>query len=91
MVEASDSKRPPRRRAASVSPETDRQEAQGERFLRESQLIAGPAPIVPISRSTLWRWVRVGSFPKPVKLSAQVTAWRSSEVERWLAQAGARA
>lgn len=37
-----------------------------------------------ISESTLWRWVREGKFPKPVKLGEAVTAWRARDVEAWL-------
>ena len=38
-----------------------------------------------IGKSTLWRWVREGRFPKPVRLGANCVAWRSDEVEQWLA------
>lgn len=50
-------------------------------FLRQAQLIGG---ILPVGSSTLWRWVRAGTFPKPVKLSAGVTAWRCEDVRAWL-------
>lgn len=36
------------------------------------------------SKSTLWRKVQDGSFPKPVKLSDRVTAWRLGDVRAWL-------
>ena len=51
-------------------------------FVRQSQLI--PAP-VPFSSATLWRRVKAGTFPKPVKLSAGVTAWRVEDVRAWIA------
>ncbi len=50
-------------------------------FIRQSQLI--PA-IVPFSSATLWRMVKAGSFPSPVKLSQRVTAWRVEEVRAWM-------
>jgi len=50
-------------------------------FLRQRQVLA----FVPISKSTLWRQVRARSFPKPVKLSARVTAWRAEDVRQWIA------
>lgn len=50
-------------------------------FIRQSQLI--PAP-VPFSSATLWRRVKAGTFPKPVKLSERVTAWRVEDVRAWL-------
>ncbi|MCE5294310.1 MAG: AlpA family transcriptional regulator [Chlamydiales bacterium] len=36
-----------------------------------------------ISRPTIWRWVKNGKFPKPIKLSTGSTRWRLSELEAW--------
>jgi prophage regulatory protein len=36
-----------------------------------------------VSVATVWRWVREGKFPKPIKLGAAVTAWRISDIEAW--------
>lgn len=49
-------------------------------FLRLPQVLAR----VPISRSTLWRRVQAGSFPRPLKLSARVTVWRSQDIDGWM-------
>ena len=46
-------------------------------YIRQSQLI--PA-IFPFSPATLWRKVKAGSFPKPVKLGPRITAWRVEEI-----------
>lgn len=58
-------------------------------FIRESHLINkkldGYMPPVPFSAPTLWRKVKYGTFPKPVKLSGGVTAWRVSDIRAWLA------
>jgi predicted DNA-binding transcriptional regulator AlpA len=51
-------------------------------FLREAQLVPN---MIPVSPATLWRWVREGNFPKPVRLSSRITAWRAEDVERWIA------
>ncbi len=51
-------------------------------YVRQSQLLL----FVPFSRSTLWRRVKDGSFPAPVKLSPKVTAWRVEDVRRWMAE-----
>ena len=40
--------------------------------------------LVPFSVSTLWRKVRQGEFPAPVRVSSQVTAWRVGDVRVWL-------
>ena len=50
-------------------------------FLREAQLVPH---MIPVSPATLWRWVREGVFPKPVRLSSRVTAWRAEDVEGWI-------
>jgi excisionase family DNA binding protein len=33
-----------------------------------------------VSSATIWRWVRQGAFPAPVKLSRGTTRWRSSDI-----------
>jgi prophage regulatory protein len=43
-----------------------------------------PAPL-PFSAPTLWRKVKAGTFPKPIKLSERVTAWKVGEVRAWMA------
>ena len=59
-------------------------------LVRESQLVQSPkrphgtAPL-PFSAATLWRKVKAGTFPKPVKLSERVTAFKVGEVRSWLA------
>lgn len=37
----------------------------------------------PISPASLWRKVKNGSFPKPVKLSQGITAFRNSDLAEW--------
>ncbi len=53
---------------------------QATRFLRLTQcreIAGGVAP------STIWGWVKNGTFPKPIKLSANCTAWDAAQVEAW--------
>ena len=58
-------------------------------LLREAQLVQSPkrphgtAPL-PFSAATLWRMTKAGTFPKPVRLSQRVTAWRVGDVRAWL-------
>ena len=58
-------------------------------FLREKHLVGnsrrGISGILPISRATLWRKVKDGTFPQPVKLSEHTTAWPTKEVCKWIA------
>jgi len=57
-------------------------------YVRQSQLI--PA-IVPFSAATLWRNVKNGTFPAPIKLSVRVTAWRVEDVHAWMQTRAAKA
>lgn len=50
-------------------------------FVRQAQLLSG---VVPVSGTTLWRMVKAGHFPAPVKLGAGVTAWRVGAVRAWI-------
>lgn len=37
-----------------------------------------------VHRTTPWRWVKTDpAFPQPVKLSAQCSRWKLSEIEAW--------
>jgi prophage regulatory protein len=50
-------------------------------FIRQAQLIP---TVVPFSSATLWRKCKSGQFPKPVKLSERVTAWRVGDIRQFL-------
>lgn len=39
-----------------------------------------------ISKSTVWRWVKDGHLPAPVKLGPGCTRWRASDLEAALSQ-----
>lgn len=49
-------------------------------FIRQKLLLQKH---VPFSAATLWRLVNAGKFPKPVKVTDQITAWRTSDVQAW--------
>jgi prophage regulatory protein len=46
-------------------------------FLRLSQVIE----IIPISKSSWWKRIREGRFPKPVKLSERTSAWLRADID----------
>lgn len=50
-------------------------------YIRMAQLV--PA-IIPVSSATLWRKVKAGTFPAPVKLGPRTTAWKVDSVREWL-------
>jgi prophage regulatory protein len=54
-------------------------------FLRLSSILAPRGPI-PVSKSTWWAGVKTGRYPKPVKLGPRITAWRVTDIQRWLEQ-----
>jgi prophage regulatory protein len=49
-------------------------------FIRQKTLL----PLLGFSAPTLWRKVKDGSFPKPIKLGDRMTAWRWEEVQAWM-------
>jgi predicted DNA-binding transcriptional regulator AlpA len=51
-----------------------------EALLRERELL----PVVPWSAPTLWRRVKSGDFPQPIRLEGRITVWRWGDVRAWL-------
>lgn len=47
------------------------------RFLRLPQVLE----ILPISKSTWWKGIQEGRFPKPVKLTERTSAWLLDDIE----------
>jgi prophage regulatory protein len=52
-------------------------------FLRLPAIIAPHGPI-PVSKSTWWAGIKTGRYPKPVKLSARISAWRVEDIRRFI-------
>ena len=52
-----------------------------DRLIRLKEVLT----MVNISRSTLYRLIRSGAFPEPVRLGERVVAWWESEVRAWMA------
>ena len=50
------------------------------KYVRMSQLTG----IIPMSKATIWRKLKDGTFPKPIKLGDRITAWRMEDVQAWL-------
>jgi prophage regulatory protein len=48
-------------------------------YMRESELLEA----LPFSRATLWRRVKEGEFPAPIKLGGNLNAWKRAEVTKW--------
>ena len=43
-------------------------------------------PIIPISKTSWWKGVAEGKYPKPIKISEKVTVWRSDQIEALIKQ-----
>ena len=37
-----------------------------------------------VSKATVYRWIREGAFPEPVRLGANAVAWLERDFEAWL-------
>lgn len=55
---------------------------------RATRLIRLPEVMsrVGLGRSTIYRWMSEGKFPKPVQLGAHAVAWAEREVEEWISE-----
>lgn len=36
-----------------------------------------------VSTDTIWRWCRLGTFPKPYRIGGNTSRWRLSEIEEY--------
>ena len=52
-----------------------------DRLLRLAEVLT----ITALGRSSVYRKMRDGSFPEPLKIGARAVRWRESDIEAWLA------
>lgn len=59
-------------------------------YLRLAQIIGRPKTdtpaVFPVSKSTWWEGVKSGRYPKPVKLSSRITAWKVEDIRALIRQ-----
>lgn len=48
-------------------------------YVRLADILAPTGPL-PIGKSTWWLGVKVGRYPKPIKLGPRITAWRVEDI-----------
>lgn len=59
-------------------------------YLRLKQIVGDPTAkppipaIIPVGKSTWWKWVQEGKAPAPVKLGPRITMWRWAEIQRFV-------
>ncbi|POS09189.1 MULTISPECIES: helix-turn-helix transcriptional regulator [Burkholderia] len=46
--------------------------------------LVGVLDTVGVKKTTLYRWIREGTFPAPVQLGARSVGWRAADVEQWV-------
>lgn len=52
-----------------------------ERLLK----IAEVRRLVSLHRVTIYKWIKRGQFPSPVRIGLRNNAWRESEIAEWIA------
>ena len=50
------------------------------RFVRLPEVLQ----LTGVSRSTIYRWIATGKFPKQVSLGANTVAWLDREIDDWI-------
>ncbi len=55
--------------------------ATTDRLLRLSEVLT----LTGLARTTIYRKMRDGSFPEPLKIGARAVRWPESEIAAWLA------
>ncbi|MBS1773060.1 MAG: AlpA family phage regulatory protein [Bacteroidetes bacterium] len=53
-------------------------QSSNEGFLRLPEVLK----LIPVSKSTWWAGVKSGRYPKSIKLSDRITAWRVDEIRQ---------
>lgn len=39
-----------------------------------------------LSRSSIYSYIALGQFPKPIKIGERAVAWLSTDIEKWMDQ-----
>ena len=52
------------------------------RLLRRSEIEVKTG----LTRSTIYRLMRAGAFPEPLKIGPRAVRWRATEIESWIAE-----
>ena len=58
-----------------------------DRILRPREV----AQVTGLARTTIWRGVKAGTFPKPVRLTPSTIGWCQTDLAHWLAERRAAA
>ena len=36
-----------------------------------------------LGKSTIYAWMKIGKFPKNIKLATKIAVWNEAEIEKW--------
>ena len=64
-----------------------------QKYIRMAQLATAPGKPpgrLPNCPNSIYRWIRQGRFPQPVRLGGNTVAWRLEDVEQWEREREAR-
>ena len=56
-------------------------------YVRIWQILGNPKakpplpPLIPVSKSTWWLWVKTGRVSKPIKFGRKIAAWRVEDIK----------
>lgn len=62
----------------------DHFEIYNKRYLRLKSVLE----LIPVGRSTWYRWIQCGIAPQPTKISLRVSAWKAEEIKDLLDDMG---
>jgi len=57
-----------------------KEDSRNLRLLREDQILE----LIPVSKSTFRRWIKIERFPAGFKISERITVWPSHVVFDWI-------
>ena len=66
-------------------------------FLRQRQILGNPkanppeVPLIPVSPTTWKAGVKSGRFPKPIRISEAIIAWRAEDIRALIDELGSQA
>lgn len=53
-------------------------------LLQKAHRLNATEDIVGLKRSTIYKKIQDGEFPKPIKISERAVAWLESDLQEWL-------
>jgi prophage regulatory protein len=62
-------------------------------FLRLKQILGDPAKnipaLIPVSRTTWFRGIKSGRYPRPCAIGARAVAWRADDIRKLISEVSA--